>query len=60
LARDRKQFAEAESLYRRAMAQWEASGRDEAVSTTITHGYVEMLRGQGRNEEAAALEAKAR
>jgi len=32
----------------------------EAVSTTITHGYVEMLRRLGRNQEAAALEARAR
>jgi serine/threonine protein kinase/Tfp pilus assembly protein PilF len=60
LARDRKRYVQAEELYRRAMAQWEASGRDEAVSTTITHGYVEMLRRLGRNQEAAALEARAR
>jgi serine/threonine protein kinase/tetratricopeptide (TPR) repeat protein len=60
LERDRKRYAEAEKLYRQAMAQWEASGRDEPVSTTIIHGYVEMLRGLGRNQEAAALEAKAR
>jgi serine/threonine protein kinase/Tfp pilus assembly protein PilF len=60
LARDRRQYMEAEQLYRQAMAQWEASGRDEAASSTITQGYVEMLRGLGRNAEAAALEAKVR
>ena len=58
LARDRRQHVEAERLYRQAMAQWEASGRDEAASSTITQGYAEMLRGLGRNGEAAALEAK--
>jgi serine/threonine protein kinase len=31
-----------------------------AASTTITHGYVGILRGLGRNQEAAALEAKVR
>ncbi len=60
LARDRKRYAEAEKLYRQAMAQWEASGRDSAASSTITQGYAAMLRGQGRTQEAAALEAKVR
>jgi hypothetical protein len=51
----------AESLYRRAIAQWEDSGRDAQESiSVVSQGYVELLREQGRNAEAAAIEAKSR
>jgi serine/threonine protein kinase/tetratricopeptide (TPR) repeat protein len=61
LERDRGRPREAEELYRRAIAQWESSGRDAQGSiSTITRGYVQLLRGEGRRAEAAAIEAKGR
>jgi serine/threonine protein kinase/Tfp pilus assembly protein PilF len=61
LERDRGRPREAEELYRRAIAQWESSGRDAQGSiSAITRGYVELLRGEGRRAEAAAIEAKGR
>ena len=59
LERARRRPAEAERLYREAVTQWESSGRDAQGSiSTITQGYVELLRGQGRTQEAAAIVAK--
>ncbi len=59
LERARRQEAAAETLYREAVAQWESSGRDAQGSiSAITQGYVELLRGQGRTREAAAIAAK--
>jgi tetratricopeptide (TPR) repeat protein len=61
LARAQKRYAQAEGFYRRAVAQWESSGRDAQASIeTITEGYVAMLQQQGRTREAAAIQAKAR
>jgi serine/threonine protein kinase/Flp pilus assembly protein TadD len=61
LERDRGRPREAEELYRRAIGQWESSGRDAQGSiSAITRGYVELLRGEGRQAEAAAIEAKGR
>jgi non-specific serine/threonine protein kinase/serine/threonine-protein kinase len=61
LERARGRPVAAESLYRRAIAQWEDSGRDAQESiSVVSQGYVELLREQGRNAEAAAIEAKSR
>ncbi len=52
---------EAEDLYRQAIAQWEASGRDaQGNIAAITTGYVALLRRQGRTAEASAIEARGR
>jgi serine/threonine protein kinase/Tfp pilus assembly protein PilF len=61
LERARRHPREAETFYRRAIAQWEASGRDaQADIGSIAQGYVELLRSEGREAEAAAIEAKGR
>jgi hypothetical protein len=61
LERARRRTREAETFYRRAIAQWEASARDaQADIGAITQGYVELLRSEGRDAEAAAIEAKSR
>jgi eukaryotic-like serine/threonine-protein kinase len=61
LERARRRPREAEMLYRRAIAQWKASGRDaQGNIASITRGYVELLRSEGREAEAAAIEAKGR
>jgi eukaryotic-like serine/threonine-protein kinase len=61
LERARGHPRQAEELYRQAIAQWEASGRDaQSDISVITAGSVELLRSQGREGEAKAIEAKSR
>jgi serine/threonine protein kinase/tetratricopeptide (TPR) repeat protein len=61
LERARRRPREAETFYRRAIAQWDSSGRDaQADIGSITRGYAELLRSEGRESEAAAIEAKGR
>jgi hypothetical protein len=61
LEQARRRPREAEDLYREAIEQWEASGRDaEGNIAAITTGYVALLRSQGRTAEAAAIEAGGR
>jgi hypothetical protein len=61
LDRMRGRLKEAEARYREAITQWERSGRDaQGDIGVITAGYVELLKGQGRDAEAATIAAKSR
>ena len=61
LDRTRGRPKEAEARYRDAITQWERSGRDaQGDISVITAGYIELLKGQGRDAEAATIAAKSR
>ncbi len=61
LDRMRGRLKEAEARYREAITQWERSGRDaQGDIGVIAAGYVELLKGQGRDAEAATIAAKSR
>jgi tetratricopeptide (TPR) repeat protein len=60
LLRDQGRFAEAEPLYRRALAIRErALGPDNTSVGETLKDYAELLRRTGRAREAAALEERA-
>ena len=58
---DETKYAEAEPLYRRALAIWEkALGQDHPNVATSLENYADLLHKIGRDAEASDMEARAK
>ncbi len=54
---ERSQYADADSLYRQALAQWDVSGNADAVARgEMVQARAAVLRRQGREAEARSVE----
>jgi len=56
---NQEKYAEAESLYKRALHIWEhAFGSGHTLTRTVVRNYAMLLRKTGREVEASELEAR--